>query len=555
MAVVQISRVQVRRGRKNSGTGIPQLASGEMGWSIDTQELYIGNGSIAEGAPYVGNTKILTEHDNILDLALQYEYQRTPVQTGATEGTPVKRSFQQRLDDSVSIRAFGAVGDGVYTKSTDSYTFTTDDTLALQRAIDELYLNPANEDSASSRVVLNFDAGIFVISQSLKVPPYAVLQGAGKDKTIIVQTGDFPVFQTVGSTTTGVSGYTTLTAMTVQNQPRFVEVSGMTLRTTTSAAPAMILESTVNSSFSNVKFQSSWNSGDALTELDSCVQFKSTSTPVTCKDNTFDSCDFVSASYALSSGYDIVANTFHNCLFENLGEGVYFGAGVNINIDGRAVGPCQNKFIGNRFIDIDRRGIAILNGSGNLSQGNSYVRVGNDGGNSSTAAYPVVYFGQGGNASDDDYFERSVESTLKAGFTTVPYISEVGGVARSNHKFNTQVALTANAINSTLMRLPATASSRVQVHYLYQSSSNAIVRQGTLYVTIDKFNNTVKLTDEYDVTGTLAKLDALSFTATLEDLGQATGEALNNKETVFIKYTNGTAGENGYVNYWYEILS
>ena len=71
MAVVQISRIQVRRGRKNSATSIPQLASGEMGWAVDTQELFIGNGAVSEGAPDVGNTKILTEADNIFDLVPQ----------------------------------------------------------------------------------------------------------------------------------------------------------------------------------------------------------------------------------------------------------------------------------------------------------------------------------------------------------------------------------------------------------------------------------------------------------------------------------------------------
>jgi len=61
MAVVQISRIQIRLGKSLSGTGLPQLASGELAWSLDTQELYIGNGSVAEGSPAVGNTKILTE--------------------------------------------------------------------------------------------------------------------------------------------------------------------------------------------------------------------------------------------------------------------------------------------------------------------------------------------------------------------------------------------------------------------------------------------------------------------------------------------------------------
>jgi len=31
MAVVQISRIQIRRGKANSGSGIPQLASGRNG--------------------------------------------------------------------------------------------------------------------------------------------------------------------------------------------------------------------------------------------------------------------------------------------------------------------------------------------------------------------------------------------------------------------------------------------------------------------------------------------------------------------------------------------
>ena len=53
MAVVQISRIQVRRGRANGGTGVPQLASGELAWAVDTQELFIGNGSVKIGRAHV----------------------------------------------------------------------------------------------------------------------------------------------------------------------------------------------------------------------------------------------------------------------------------------------------------------------------------------------------------------------------------------------------------------------------------------------------------------------------------------------------------------------
>ena len=70
MAIVSISRIQIRRGRKNQGSGLPQLAGGELGWAVDTQELYIGNGAVSEGAPAVGNSKILTEPVSYTHLTL-----------------------------------------------------------------------------------------------------------------------------------------------------------------------------------------------------------------------------------------------------------------------------------------------------------------------------------------------------------------------------------------------------------------------------------------------------------------------------------------------------
>jgi hypothetical protein len=60
MAIVQISQIKNRRGVESD---LPQLASAELGWSVDTQKLYIGNGTLAEGAPEIGNTRILTTQD------------------------------------------------------------------------------------------------------------------------------------------------------------------------------------------------------------------------------------------------------------------------------------------------------------------------------------------------------------------------------------------------------------------------------------------------------------------------------------------------------------
>lgn len=63
MAVIQISRIQHRRGLE---ADLPNLSSAELGWSVDTRKLYIGNGTTDEGAPSIGKTEILTQY-SILD--------------------------------------------------------------------------------------------------------------------------------------------------------------------------------------------------------------------------------------------------------------------------------------------------------------------------------------------------------------------------------------------------------------------------------------------------------------------------------------------------------
>ena len=202
MAVVQISRIQIRRGKANTGTGFPQLASGEMGWAVDTQELYIGNGSVAEGAPAVGNTKILTQNDftaqgSILNL-IQYIYKSNDptIVTGPDANTPVERPMQDRLSDRVTTADFGTVADG-----------STDDTAALQRAIDQLFLNSATKASAdtsggaSARVVLNILPGRYLVTSTIHIPSYATIVGAGLDKTIITYSPAV-ITGTTNSTTT-----------------------------------------------------------------------------------------------------------------------------------------------------------------------------------------------------------------------------------------------------------------------------------------------------------------------------------------------------------------
>lgn len=80
MAILQVSQIQQRRGLQQD---LPQLASGELGWSIDTRKLYIGNGTLAEGAPTEGQTEILTQF-SILDFTTGFSANVAALQANVT---------------------------------------------------------------------------------------------------------------------------------------------------------------------------------------------------------------------------------------------------------------------------------------------------------------------------------------------------------------------------------------------------------------------------------------------------------------------------------------
>jgi len=173
VAIVQISRITQRKGLE---ADLPQpLAGAELGWAVDQRRLFIGNGTIADGAPVVGNTEVLTEFSDILSFATQYIYKGEAagydVQTGATLGDPVAQSLQRRLDSYAVITDFGATGDGV-----------TDVTVNINRALFQIFCRSTNP---SARRSIFFPAGIYIITDTLNIPPNCQLYGDGPDSTII----------------------------------------------------------------------------------------------------------------------------------------------------------------------------------------------------------------------------------------------------------------------------------------------------------------------------------------------------------------------------------
>jgi len=529
VAVVQISRIQVRRGQKNQGSGLPQLASGELGWAIDTRELYIGNGAVSEGAPAVGNTKILTQYDNIFSLADTYAYREDDawLVTGADASSPTTRTLQARLDDRVSIRSFGVTGQE-----------TQDATERLQQALDQLYLNDATKGSEQSRVILHLEPGIYKLTNTVYIPPNATIIGAGPEKTVIKQTAsDAPIFQTINdSSTPGAPANDS--SSTFINQARNIHMSGMTLQNTGSGK-GVVLQSCRDSLFENIDIVGSWSQGDAISgTVKAGLELSSLSGVVGSSRNKFVACQVSNFSYGVISNWDIDNNKFDLCHFNSLGYGIAFGETMSLGADGQLVGPQNNSIANSIFVDIDRHGIWVVNGRFNKSFSNNFSSVGNEAGNEGQPVYSVIHYEKDGNESTNDFFARTEALSYDQNYiVNVPYIPEVEGPANITWGHEHTLSITSGT-DTKLFRLPQMVEKAFEVDYILVSNTYEMLRTGTLYLVVDSRGQTVELSDEYHHNGDEIYLDSIQFSATIVD-----ADMDGTKETIEVKYTNTTAGD------------
>ena len=532
MAIVQISRIQVRRGQKNVGSGIPQLAGGEFGWAVGTRELYIGNGSVSEGSPAVGNSKILTEHDNLFSFADQYTFQKNvaTMQTGTTSMLPVARTLQERLDEKVSVKSFGASGDG------------SDQTVVMQRAIDQLYLNSATKGSTASRVTLEIPAGEYLLSASLKLPPYATIVGAGQDKVKITQGGNAPVFETVNSGSTPGS-YAQDSSSTTLNQAQKILLKGFTIiQNTTNLGISLV--SCKESTFEDLIIHGGWTSGTAAGANQNAIRMNSLSTAVSCNRNKFKNVKIKGFGTGVVSDFDVVENTFDKCEFDTLSYGVYFGANTTIGQQGMATGPQRNAFTNCEFHDIDQQGIFIHKGNFNSSNNNRFTSVGNNGGNEGNASHSIIKFTDGtalSNYSTNDFFTRTSDLSFNQNFISgYRYIPEVEGPGVFDNSYSYRFPVTQQNSAVRVLRCPGYATRNVEVEYIYKSSQVNAVREGKLDILVNLADGTASVTDDYTYLGSSSYATNIEFSVALAD---ENSDATN--DTVVISMKNTTTSDTG----------
>jgi len=532
MPIVQISRIQHRRGKR---TDLPQLAAGELGWVVDEQRLYIGNGTVSDGAPAVGNTEIVTSGSSAFTTALSHTYKgylgdSTPV------GTSQQRTIQQRLDDYVSVKDFGAKGDD-----------STADITAIQNAIDEIYKDTDKDDTRSRRVLF-FPAGTYRINAALKIPPYATLIGEGPDKTIIRNSGNNAVMVTqdddgnVGANI-GNSSATT---------PTQIQISSMTLRNTV-AYGGVSLDRVTHAYFNNIKFQGSYASGGSDASTSKGVTVNHSNATYSTSNVTFNQCQFTKFARLVDVSYNATNVRFHACDFSTAYYGALIGAEMDGSTAGLNDGPRDMQFTSSSWSTIGQQAILVAPATGAtdgagprhiVSHANYYAKTvaNNFEGTGTFSEVPVIQFDNDECTSSQDFFERT-DLRQSDGSSNLNAAPEVQGIGVSSKLIKSQTLPDNTSSATTINEYPALTSKGITIKYK--------ITRGTLDRTGEFIISASTTAVGFDDTFTESGADVgVTLTAVLDDKDSTSGN-----ETVAFKFTTTSTGTAATIDYQTTILA
>lgn len=506
MAIVQISRITARKGLVED---LPQpLAGAELGWATDSRRLFIGNGTTAEGAPVVGNTEVLTEFSDILGFATAYTYEGQAggyvAQTGPTVGSPITQSLQNRLDTYANVKDFGATGDG-----------QTDDTAAINRALYQLYCVQNNPQVRRS---LFFPAGEYIVTDSIKVPPYASLVGEGPNSSILsffiedwtstipytagvlVKNGSnyfrslvpVPIGTVLPSPpnsntyweSTVLPEYVVRTADGNQNTganispsntaPVNIEIDGMAIATN-QVNNGLLIEAATQCYFTHMVIDGPYTTDDLYPSLNSSViaadiaaiRWAGTGS-LACNQIVVDQCAMSGFTYGTTADTEITGVTLSNNYYHTLYKGILLDTA-----------PTGVRIMHSTFDSIYAEGIVIDGAELNATGYNMFYDVGNHLFGTSSPATAIISFTASNNISVGDMFQRTTAQSATYPRIDINDTQCIGFSGSTKMELGTYtretgvVAITAdNASSVTLFTFSSLVTRAMKVDYTFVRGNN-----------------------------------------------------------------------------------
>ena len=577
MAIVQISRITQRKGLQED---LPQpLAPAELGWAVDSRQLFIGPGTLAEGSPDErNNVEVLTEYSDILATQTAYTYQGAAagyiVQTGPTAGSPVSQSLQSRLDSYCVVTDFGATGDGV-----------TDDTAAINRALYQLYCVDANPQIRRS---LFFPAGNYLITDTILVPPYALLYGEGPESStlnffvstwtntvayaagVLVKSGSsyyrsnfaVPAGTALDAQVGGqyywgdidthaadaLPSYIMQTASSTQQtgvniispyEPQNILMSNMRM-ITNQIMNGILIERAHDCAFTNVVINGPLTTSTLTVATDNiaAVRWASTTTLVSNHVN-FDNCTFSGFTYGTNTAQQIEGVTISNCKFDTLYQGVYLGGLTPVN-----GGPTGVRLISNTFDNIYVEGIVISGVSLNTTTNNTFYDVGNhfNGNTLGFAASVIIDIDTANNVCLGDMFERTTAQSAtyaRINLHNTASIAMENGYRLQQGTYKRESGVTTtlsnNQSNIEILTFNASVVKAVQINYTIVR--NTAVRTGTYTIVSGTSSSGTNLAGSDASTGVENISPGVTFSVS------------ESSNIVSWKYTTTNTGDNATLSY------
>ena len=519
MAVVQISKIQIRRGQKNSSSGVPQLSSAELAWAVDTQELYIGNGSVQEGAPYVGNTKIITEHDNILELANSYRFASDDPSIVLSQ----PRTLLGKLDEiEVSVLDYGAVPDG-----------STSANAAFTNAFTELFRNTDQK----YKKVLKIPNGEYLFTSDLEIPSNVILRGETQSgaKLKIDRTN----IRFITANGTGLINFTS------SDRPENVIIENLTV---VRSSGQTVITGLKNSVFKNVTWEGEYilstpSSSINLSTIDSAVFWTNATAGIKVDDILFKDCKFVSNSLSVKCSQTIAVDTkidFQDCEF-SINDTAINIIGVN--------GQGNNWQIKNvLFREISRYVFNSNYGTGTKFIDSTFTNCGNSTNTAASPIWPMISFGESTDNIIINCFSNRQQQAGIVSSETIVGVSEVlnSDITQLTNRNNSEIYLSNSfrpvAVFSALNNF-------ITINYILRLGEH--IRYGKIVFTIGDGLQKVSFTDKYQYSDNSATAEGgrimsnFQFDAELRDNDSDSGI-----ETLVLYYKNPlSTGQTGNISF------
>jgi hypothetical protein len=470
MAIVQISKIKVRRGQEKT-TGMPQLDAGEFGWAEDTEHLYIGK-RIAEGANSDENSRILTDRDlnNLFGLlgnvgaastTTIYKYKWYD---DAINPYSQNRNILDKLDDSVSLKDFIDLG--------------ASDRDNLQKAITQIFANASKDE----RRVLKIPAGTYNIASTVTLPPYTTLVGEGPDVTTLIfgatQGYPSPLFETVDTNNQAFP----MSGITANTQPKNIHIEGMTLRyhdgINFTSAPLLSLDNVNRAEIVDINFGNS--SATGLISTGTAIQIRGNSVldmNLAFSNNIMiDRCRFIGLGTAIHQNTGTTNKfTIQDSEFNYIGNRAIEMWGA---VAGGYYGPQYGTIQNNTFKTVSKEvvyiGTPTTTSTSYITSLNNTFEDGNK-----TRQKPFVVFNDAGNSSANDYWRIFDVYNTSTSQTISYFPALVGGNCRVDMGYSRTSVIGPKDVYTTAIRIPITGNQQMAV-ITYELSNPNMSRAGTL---------------------------------------------------------------------------